>query len=205
MTIADDTQGRLIGFANDYDGVVSLFRERATELGLTMAFIDEIAGFQTGYAGKLLGPAQVKALGRMSLGVMLEVLGLKIAVVEDADTLARMRERYVESDRKSMRSCAQARIGKMTMARVFVPVVTEYRRRGGLARAAKLTAEARAKIAKKANRARNKGLSRQRRSYLAMIAAKARWANTPPKKRFRKVKKAEAPAIEPPIKELVPT
>ena len=50
-----------------------------------------MAGLQSGYSGKRLVPVPVRSLGRISLSPLLQTLGLRIAVLEDREALARVR------------------------------------------------------------------------------------------------------------------
>lgn len=79
---------------HDYAGLVAALRARKDELGISDATLDDLAGFQSGYTGKLLGPAQSKKLGGMSLGVMLDALGLTLRMESDAGKLARVQHRF---------------------------------------------------------------------------------------------------------------
>lgn len=54
---------------------------RRRELGLTMLQLDDCAGLQSGYAAKVLGPAQVKRFGEMSLPATLGALGLELIAI----------------------------------------------------------------------------------------------------------------------------
>ncbi|MBI3700583.1 MAG: hypothetical protein HY242_09105 [Afipia sp.] len=74
---------KAIGVASDYSGLVDLLRARKESLGYTCETLDEVAGLPSGYVGKLLGPGMVKKLGHLSLGLMLDALGLRIVLVED--------------------------------------------------------------------------------------------------------------------------
>jgi len=45
-------------------------RARADELGVSRELISELAGLPSGYAGKVIGPGQVKRVGMTSLGAL---------------------------------------------------------------------------------------------------------------------------------------
>jgi hypothetical protein len=82
--------GRIVG---DYHGLIEICRQRAAELEISRSGIDDLSGLPSGHAGKLLGKKQVKRMGALSLGLMLETLGLKMLIIEDdaatAHTLSR--------------------------------------------------------------------------------------------------------------------
>jgi hypothetical protein len=84
---------RQIAIVRSYGDLHKALRLRADELGTTREAIDELTGLQNGYAAKLLAPVPIKSLGPQSLGPMLAVLGLKLLVVEDPDTIARITSR----------------------------------------------------------------------------------------------------------------
>jgi hypothetical protein len=69
--------------------------------------LDARAGLADGHAGKLLGPAQVKRLGMISLGLVLQALGVKLIMVEDTDE-------QLEPIDASARMLAARRISKQT-------------------------------------------------------------------------------------------
>ena len=74
------TLGRVI---NDYESLIEVCRQRAAELELSREEIDGLSGCAPGLAGKILGHRQVKKLGPTTLKPILQVLGLKLLVVED--------------------------------------------------------------------------------------------------------------------------
>jgi hypothetical protein len=85
---------------SDYGTLVETCRARANELGLSRMEIDRLAGFASGYSGKLLGKRSVEDVGHplkksskkmwpTALEAMLGVLGLKIILIEDDAAAAR--------------------------------------------------------------------------------------------------------------------
>jgi hypothetical protein len=84
-----------LAIIHGYDDLVAAIRARVAELGVTQATIDDVAGLQSGYAGKLLGPRRIKKLGIVSLGCVLGSLGMKLVAFEDPEALARVRSRLV--------------------------------------------------------------------------------------------------------------
>jgi len=85
---------RALATVTDYDEMIGALRARMAELGVTNETIGAIAGLASGYVGKLLAPSRIKNLGGTSFGLMLQSLGLKLIVVEDAKTTAKMRLRW---------------------------------------------------------------------------------------------------------------
>jgi hypothetical protein len=78
----------------DYRDLVVALRHRIAELGTHMEAVDEVAGLPTRYTAKVLSLGQARpALGRTSMGPILQTLGLKLALMADNEALARIRRR----------------------------------------------------------------------------------------------------------------
>lgn len=84
---------RQLAVVTDYDTLQDALRDRADELQASRATIDDLAGLPSGYSGKLLGKAQVRGITKLTLGPLLQTLGLKLIVVEDKETTAKIRRR----------------------------------------------------------------------------------------------------------------
>ena len=136
-----------------YDDLVHALRARVDQLGISQETLAALARLQ-GYSSDVLGlkpQGNMRSLGRMSFGCVLGALGLKIVLVEDRDALAKVRERLIERDN------AQARRKNTWPPSIKGPadnVFVVLGRAGGIARAAKLSANQRVKISRKAIRAR---------------------------------------------------
>jgi hypothetical protein len=76
------------------DEFLETVRARARELKATRPQIDHVAGFTPGYAGKLLGPAQIKTAVNDSAFSLLWSLGLQIVIAEDPAALEAVRPHY---------------------------------------------------------------------------------------------------------------
>jgi hypothetical protein len=109
--------------------------------------------WQKAISGKLLGGGQIKYFSAFSLIAMMTTLGLKCQFVEDPEMVGQMRPHWEQCDTAQRRTCRQARIGKITMARMFPVVSKEIARRGGEARKIKLSPAERSAIARKAGQA----------------------------------------------------
>jgi hypothetical protein len=90
---------RALATVTDYDEMIGALRARMAELRVTNETIGAIAGLAGGYVGKLLAPSRIKNLGPTSLGLMLQSLGLKLIVVEDTKTTAKMRPRWTQREK----------------------------------------------------------------------------------------------------------
>jgi hypothetical protein len=77
----------------NYDAFHAALRRRADDLKLARIVLDELAGLPTGYVGKLLGLGKVRGVGRISMGPLLQALGLKLVIVEDPEALHRIKAR----------------------------------------------------------------------------------------------------------------
>lgn len=66
-----------------YDVLKAVFRARIVELGTCINSVDDVAMLPDGYTAKLLAKEPIRTIGRVSLGPLLQVLGLKLVVVED--------------------------------------------------------------------------------------------------------------------------
>ncbi len=163
--MTDATAGeRRIAVVSSYDALIEAIRARKAELGLSDATVDSISGLALGHTGKLLGPAQVKTLGKVSMGLMLQALGLVLIVAEDPEQTERMRAQYVQRESGSVRDGNYASpVSKRLMSRVFTP----FAKQGGIARMSKLSPE--------------------QRSDLARRAARKRWVRPKPRRRTRRL------------------
>ena len=74
--------------------LLALVRGRAREIGASRTQIDTVANFCDGYAGKLLGPRQVRTPVHESLFTLLWALGLKLVIDEDPAALAAVKPHY---------------------------------------------------------------------------------------------------------------
>jgi hypothetical protein len=117
-----------------------------------------------GYTGKLLGAAQINQFGVTALLAISATLGLCFDVRIDPEQEALMRPHWEPGQHMQRRTCRQARIGKVTMARAFPVVAKEIAKRGGEARRDKLSPARRRAIAREAGRA--SGRARLRRGLM---------------------------------------
>jgi hypothetical protein len=136
----------------DYAQLIRAIRSWIAELGTAGETIDDVAGLPLRYTMKLLAPVPVKGIGRTSLGPLLGALGLKLVVAVDHEQLERIRHRLIGRHHASI---ALLPVGKARQ-RAFIINSTE--------------------VAILYNERRTLKLSPTRRSSIARIAAKARWA-----------------------------
>lgn len=92
----------MLAIARDYDQLIAAFRARRDELKVTHLTLDDIAGLQGGYTGKLLSDPPIRAFGRVSLGPILGALGLAVVLVQDNAALRRVQDRLVTRKHRKM-------------------------------------------------------------------------------------------------------
>lgn len=97
---------RLIGAAVTPQEIANLCNARRIELGISQTDLDHAAGWAGGYSSKLFAHDYKKNFGVMSLQVMLEALGLKLAVVADdsPEALPAITRRIIEERRRNPKS-----------------------------------------------------------------------------------------------------
>lgn len=152
---------KILGEATDYDDLLAVIRTRVAALGLSCETIDDLAGFHSGYAGKLLAPAQTRRLGPFSLGPMMTVCGLKMILVEDEAVMLKMADRHVRRDERRVRAGIPRRKPVTAAQRraIAKAAIAEIARRGG----------------QKSGESRRSKMKQSQRSRIAKRAARARW------------------------------
>lgn len=161
-----------IAEVTSYDTLIEALRRRKAMLGMTHAALDDLTGLQSGYVGKLLGPAGIKTLGPMSFDVILEALAVKLVLVEDVEAAKRMVSRWEKRERPP------AKVGIPSMAfvrRKFAPTIQGFLRRKRV----------------KGGQNRWKGVSKEERSRIARKGARERWR----RHRMRRAFEATKPAV----------
>jgi hypothetical protein len=97
---AIEIKGRVLARVDDYNEMCGAFRARSDELQITRLELDYLSKLQDGYSSKILGPSQIKSLGKKSLGGILRGTGTYLVLVEDAaataSILARAKPRKVK-------------------------------------------------------------------------------------------------------------
>lgn len=72
---------RKVHYAGSYDEMVAALIEQRHAVGLSQLEVDERAGLPSGYTGKI--ECGRRRLGALSLSLMLQALGLRLAVERD--------------------------------------------------------------------------------------------------------------------------
>jgi hypothetical protein len=85
---------KIFGEAVSYPEFQGLLCRRVAELNITLESIDALAGFAPSWASHILQRFPSKsAMGPRTLFELLEVLGLRLALIEDPEGVARFRKR----------------------------------------------------------------------------------------------------------------
>lgn len=85
------------GVANDYQALLETIRFRILELQTTHEAIDTVSGLHSGYTSTIA--ANIKSMGRVSMGPMLQTLGLALIIVRDDEQFARVKDRLARRNR----------------------------------------------------------------------------------------------------------
>lgn len=87
----------IYGVASDYQGLVDAVRFRIQELQTTHESIDDVSGLHSGYTSKVA--ATIKSMGKVSMGPILQTLGLSLIIVRDDEQFARIKDRLTKRER----------------------------------------------------------------------------------------------------------
>lgn len=158
---------------DDYHGLVAALRRRKNDLNLSDVTVDELANLAAGHTGKLLGAAEVKRLGPLSLFAICYALSVKVALVEDPEAMEKIAE-FGEKRKRPPYATLEARaLGTTALSRVRPAVLSELSKLGNQARQCKIPAARRSSIARNAANARWKQRRQQRRRAKHSPAAAA--------------------------------
>lgn len=166
---------RVLGSFCDLRELQVLMRARAEELQISRETIDELAGFASGYASKMLAPMPLKKMGELSIRLLIGALAVKLIVVDDPERRARMAERYTPRNPKY---AAHAGVVNVIFSKHHLRTIGK---RGGANSRRYMTREEATRLAMKAGRNSRKRVSSKRARELAQAAghlgAAARWGD----------------------------
>jgi hypothetical protein len=147
MTSAPQRAPRALARIEHSEALLAAIRRRLDELQVTHETVDHLAGFQSGYCGKLLADPPIKRMGHFSLFLILQTLGLDMVLVENPQAL--------ESLMNPQHHRRQAWVLKAPRIVVLTPDFLRFiGHKGGLARVRKLSKEQHSKHARHMNRIR---------------------------------------------------
>jgi len=137
------TEARPIATVSTYDEMIEALRARKAELAISNETLDRLTQWAPGYAGKVLGDAQSRRLGPLTLWEMLAALGVGLQLVEvmTAEELAtRFGDKIVSRNGLQAREANRlAKLGRRAVNRALPEIVRELGKRGGKARMANMT------------------------------------------------------------------
>jgi hypothetical protein len=142
---------------------------RASAIGISRESIDHIGRLPSGYAGKLLGEGSTRAFGIRSLGSILKTLGLRIALIEDPESMARTTRLMgrKRSEPQAVEKGMHWRSKRNPPAAPMRGAAHDNRKDARPATASEL--------GQRGARARNASMTKAERSAAARRAASARW------------------------------
>jgi hypothetical protein len=145
------TPDRAIARIDSYESLLAACRAQVQALGINYQILDLMAGYADGYATKLLGPSEYCSTGGRrtkrhfspeSFNAYVEALGVDLLMVENPAKVAKLRS-FCESKflarEGPIRSAASDYLINFRLSRDFMRRIG---RKGALARAAKLHAQA---------------------------------------------------------------
>jgi hypothetical protein len=91
--MAEGDAPRVIADVSSYEQMLDALRQRINELQVHGERWEEFAGLPRGYLSKLVGVHPVRRLGMTSFAPVLAGLGLRLLVIEDPQTTARLKSR----------------------------------------------------------------------------------------------------------------
>jgi hypothetical protein len=142
----------VIAITPDYDSLHRALRDRREQLNIAFTTLDRAAYLTSGHASKILSPSRLKRATFETLDFLLPALGVKLALIEDSESLERLKKFPTREAKVSARCVPWGRPGTQTV--VSLRFVRRIARAGGEARARALTPAQRSAIARKAAKAR---------------------------------------------------
>lgn len=146
-------QPHILGTAQNYTQYLKLVRARVAELGITHETLDAVAGLQSGYASKILCDPPMKNMGPFTMFMVMEALGMQVALLHDGEAYDRVKSRLVRRLRPRQLNGAKHTAITISLGPDFLR-----------------------QIGRKGGRNRGKVLSRRQLKRIAKMGARARWA-----------------------------
>lgn len=137
---------------DSYEDLHQALRQRREALNISFETLDRAGALTSGHSSKLLSPSKIKRATFATLDFLLPALGLKLALIEDAQALEQLNKFPTREVKVSARSLPWGRSGKQGV--VSMRFIKRIARAGGEARARKLAPAQRSLIASQAARAR---------------------------------------------------
>lgn len=144
------------GVATDYAELLEIIRYRVDEMNTTHESLDDVSGLHSGYSGKIL--ADIRSLGKVSMGPVFGTTGLAMIVVRDDERFARIKDRLAKRERPKQLANASStkptwlfkrtkarEMGKKRLSSLTAEQLKKLRRKMGIASGKARRAKARAK------------------------------------------------------------
>lgn len=141
-----------LAIIDSYDDLHQALRQRREILNVSFETLDRAGALTSGHSSKLLSPSKIKRATFATLDFLLPALGVKLALIEDAQALEQLKKFPTREVNVPARSVPWGRKGTQTV--VSLRFVKRIARAGGEARARALTPTQRSELARLAARAR---------------------------------------------------
>lgn len=84
---------RPIAIARDFGEIHAALRSYIEQVNVSRISLDDLAGWPSGYSGKVLAPRPIKPLTSKGLGELMQATGLVLIVAQDVEAFARRQHR----------------------------------------------------------------------------------------------------------------
>jgi hypothetical protein len=126
----------------DYDSLHTALRNRREQLDISCEVVDRAAGLTRAHSSKLLAPQPIKRANWETLSFLLPALGVRLALLEDADAVAQLRKFPRRQVKTAIRAVATGRGRKRLVSKKFLRKIAPL---GGQARWKQMTPKQRSK------------------------------------------------------------
>ncbi|WGR74328.1 MULTISPECIES: hypothetical protein [unclassified Bradyrhizobium] len=142
-----------LAVVTDHESLREAFRVAKALRNLSNAFCDDAGDFAEGHVDKCLGPTAARGIGPTTFDEFCKMFAVKFVMVPDLECEAAMQGVWQGRENRNVRDNAH-RMSKELLARAQPLIFKEMSRRAAAARKIKIAAPLRAKIARRAARAR---------------------------------------------------
>lgn len=165
-TVPDATT--TIAVVRTQDDMIEALRRAKDMLGLSNAWCDAIGGLTSGHTDKVIGPSRTKSLSQMTFDLFCELFAVEFHMVVNIDAAQRMADRWEGRNASNVRvESNRVSAGLLERAKRHILVAS----------------------AKHANAARNQMLTREQKAKIARKAARARWRKRRERERAAKAER----------------
>jgi hypothetical protein len=165
-------EGDIIATVRRASDWATAFRAMKDILGLSDAFCDQVGGLAVGHTSKCLGPSATKNIGPVPFDVFCEMFAVEFRMTINIDAMKRMVDRWEQRNQDRVR-IENRRPSKAILERAKPYVISQLAREAGIKSASLPTHR---KACRKGGKARARKLTKQQRKAIAKMGADARWA-----------------------------